>query len=187
MKTRLITLMAVLALFASYAVILSPRAALADPDKAPELLKRIEQLEKRVAELEQVIKERLPSGQPPPAETEKKLVGNWVIAENDKKTAAEKRLELLTDLNMKADGTCDVVREGFKPPRGSKYRVTVIVIVTETTVRGATQITIRGEDPNFAKTEVSWQLRIGSATETELVLEYPSGDDWVKMHYTRKK
>jgi hypothetical protein len=58
-------LLAVLSLVTSWVVLLSPPAAFADPDKEAELLKRIEQLEKRVAELEKAA-----------------LVGEWV-GDND--------------------------------------------------------------------------------------------------------
>jgi len=168
-------LLGVLALIASWGVLLSPHAAFADPPKEAELLKRIDQLEKRVAELEKVIKELRPSAKEPATETEKKLVGNWLIVDADKKTAADKSIELWTDMKMNADGTCALVTADGRA-QDAKYRVTV------------TQIAIRGPSPTAPQFEVLLsEVRIASVTETELVLEYKNRDGWWKMHYTRKK
>jgi hypothetical protein len=89
--------LAVPALLASWVIVLSPPAAFTDPpSKEAELLKRIEQLEKRVvelekqlekrvAELEKAIKDRCPSDKEPATDTEKNLVGNWTITDADRK------------------------------------------------------------------------------------------------------
>ena len=167
-------LLAVLSLVASWVILLSPPAAFADPAKEAELLKRIEQLEKRVAELEEAIKALRPSGKEPATETEKKLIGHWTIADNDKKTAADKKIFRWADLNFKADGTCALLsndREVFPLVRDAKYQVTVIGKVTRIEVL-----------------PLGWGGRIASVTETELVLEYfGGGDAWEKVHYTRQK
>ena len=169
-------LLAVLALVASWVVLLSPHAALADPAKEAELLKRIEQLEKRVAELEKAIGDRGPSGKDPATETEKRLVGSWVITDDDMKAAADKKIIPLTDLKMKADGTCGlVVQDNIYA--NAKYHVTAIGRVTEIDI----SVSLGGG------AGIGWNPRIASLTETELVLQYKSGAGWVKVRYTRKK
>jgi hypothetical protein len=169
MNPRLIT---VQALAATWVILFLPPAAFADPPKEAELLKRIEQLEKRVAELEKAIKERGPSGKETAAEIEKKLAGNWVITDDDKKTAADKKLPVWTDLKMNADGTCAMVWHDGTVYATEKYQVTEIGSVT----RISSEQKIDGVS--------TWEFRIASVTETELVLEYAGG---VKVRYTRKK
>jgi hypothetical protein len=179
MKPRLV---AFLALVASCGILSSPHVAFADAEKEADLLKRIDQLEKRVTELEKVVKEGRPSGKESATETEKKLVGNWVIVDADKKTAADKKLGdstfglgVWTDMKMNADGTCAVVKDDGMAHHG-KYQMTV------------TQIALRGPNPNQSEREILWwEGRVTSVTEKELVLEYKSGDEWVKLHYTRMK
>jgi hypothetical protein len=174
MKPRLL---AVLALVASWVILLSPPAALADPAKEAELLKRIEQLEKRVTELEKAIKKR-PSVNAPATETEKKLVGSWVITDDDKKTAADKKISPLTDLKMIADRTCAVVFHDGMVVANAKYQVTEIGSVTLIDISWGL-----GQGA-----QAGWGCRIASATETELVLEYGTeAKKWVKVRYTRKK
>jgi hypothetical protein len=171
MKPRLA---AVLALAATW-VVLSP-AAFADPPKEAELLKRIEQLEKRVAELEKVINQPRPPGKGPATETEKKLVGNWVIVDADKKTAADKNLTTWTDLKFKADGTCALVSSRGMVVREAKYQVTQIGTVTEIAMEWGTG----------AKAQFGVGCRIASVTDKELVLEFASSPEtWVKVRYTR--
>jgi hypothetical protein len=119
------------------------------------------------------LKERGPSGNEPDKETEKKLVGNWAITDNDKKTAADKKLPVWTDLKMNADGTCAMVwHDGTVYPT-EKYQVTEIGNVTRIS-----------SQPTPIEGAITWQFRLASVTETELVLEYAGG---VKVHYTRKK
>jgi hypothetical protein len=173
MKPRL---MAVLALVPSWAILSSPHAAIADPPKEAELLKRIEQLEKRVTELEKAIKEGRPSGKEPATETEKKLVGSWVITDDDMKAAADKKIIPLTDLKMKADGTCGLVVQDHIYAN-AKYHVTAIGRVTEIDISVGL-----GDGAS-----IGWNPRIASLTETELVLQYKSDGGWVKVRYTRKK
>jgi hypothetical protein len=172
MKPRLA---AVLALAATW-VVLSP-AAFADPPKEAELLKRIEQLEKRVTELEKVVNQPRPPGKEQATETEKKPVGNWVIVDADKKTAADKKLVPWTDLKFTADGTCALVQSGGgMVVRGAKYQVTQIGSVTE----------IAMEWGAGGGAKLGWGCRIASVTDKELVLEYAtSPDTWVKVRYTR--
>jgi hypothetical protein len=166
-------LLAVLALVATWLVLLSPHAALADSAKEAELLKRIEQLEKRIAELEKKIEEH-PSGQEPAKETAKKLVGNWVITDEDKKTAADKKIPVWTDLKFNGDGTCAMVFQNGTIYPTEKYQVIEIGNVT----RISSEQIVNGAS--------TWEFRLASVTESELVLEYAGG---VKMHYThpRKK
>jgi hypothetical protein len=169
MKPRLL---AILALVVTGVALLSPPAAFAEADKEAELLKRIEQLEKRVAELEKA----RPPGKEPATETEKKLVGNWTITDADKKAAADKKMFRWTDLIMKADGTCALVGSDpsiFGSITDANYKVTVTGSVTQVEISWG----------NFG-----WGCRIASVTETELVLEYGvKSDTWVKVRYTRKK
>jgi hypothetical protein len=106
-----------------------------------------------------------------------------VIVDADKKTAADKKIRnstfglgVWTDMKMNADGTCAVVWSADGRAHHAKYQVTV------------TQITIRGPNPNQPEGEIYWwEGRIASVTETELELEYDSGNRWVKIHYTRMK
>ena len=169
MKPRLIT---VLALAATWVILFLPPAAFADPPKEADLLKRIEQLEKRVEELEKKIKERGTSSEETAAEIEKKLAGNWVITDDDKKTAADKKLPVWTDLKMNADGTCAMVWHDGTVYATEKYQVTEIGSVT----RISSEQKINGVS--------TWEFRLASVSESELVLEYAGG---VKVRYTRKK
>ena len=172
MKPRLAP---VLALAATW-VVLSPHAAFADPPKEAELLKRIEQLEKRVAELEKAINQPRPPGKEQATETEKKLVGNWVIVDADKKTAADKNLTTWTDLKFKADGTCALVSSRGMVVREAKYQVTQIGTVTEIAMEWGTG----------AKAQFGVGCRIASVTDKELVLEFASSPEtWVKVRYAR--
>ena len=166
MKPRLA---AALALAATW-VVLSPHAAFADPPKEAELLKRIEQLEKRVAELEKVINKRRPSAKEPATETEKKLVGNWVIV------PANKKLSPYTDLKFKADGTCALAYGEGMVVRDAKYQVTQVATVTQIDI-----------DWKAGGAGIRWGGRIASVTDTELVLEYGSGDKRVKLCYARMR
>jgi hypothetical protein len=169
MKPRLT---AVLALAAAW-VVLSP-AAFADPPKEAELLKRIEQLEKRVTELEKLIDQPRRAGKEPATETEKKLVGNWVIVDADKKTAADKKL--WTDLKFTADGSCALVSGGGEVIRGAKYQVTQIGSVTEIAMEWGA-----GGGGKFGV-----GCRIASVTDKELALEFATRPDtWVKVRYAR--
>ena len=163
MKPRLAP---VLALAATW-VVLSP-AAFADPPKEAELLKRIEQLEKRVTELEKAINQPRPPGKEQPTETEKKLVGNWVIV------PANKKLSPYTDLKFKADGTCALAYGEGMVVRDAKYQVTQVATVTQIDI-----------DWKAGGAGIRWGGRIASVTDTELVLEYGSGDKRVKVRYTR--
>ncbi len=193
MKPRLLT---VLTLAASWAILLSPHAAFADPPKEAELLKRIEQLEKRVADLEKAIKER-PSVKEPATATEKNLIGNWTITDDAKKTAIAKKLPLVpakgrefvvwTDLNMKADGICALVMRGELYTH-AEYRVTVIGSVTSINIQWAPSFT-GGGNPKGPHPigGYSWDVRIASVSEKELVLQLKSGAEWVELQYTRAK
>ena len=162
-------LTAALALVASGLVLLSPHAALADSAKEAELLKRIEQLEKRVAELEKAINRPRPPGKEPATETEKKLVGNWVIV------PANKKLLPYTDLKFKADGTCALAYGEGMVVRDAKYQVTQVATVTQIDI-----------DWKAGGAGIRWGGRIASVTDKELALEFAtSPDTWVKVRYTR--
>ena len=194
MKPRLL---AVLTLAASWAILLSPQAAFADPPKEAELLKRIEQLEKRVADLEKAIKER-PSVKEPATATEKNLIGNWTITADSKKTAIAKKVkDRWTDLNLKADGTCDLVMRGEVYKKGS-YKVTVVGSIKSLFIKwvplyfGA-EVT----QPRAPIQGYEWDVRIASVSEEELVLwllgtaepqpGLPPKAEVVKLRYIRAK
>ena len=164
MKPRLAPVLALAAW-----VVLSP-AAFADPPREAELLKRIEQLEKRVTELEKAINQPRPAGKEPATETEKKLVGNWVIV------PANKNLSPYTDLKFKADGTCALAYGEGMVVRDAKYQVTQIGTVTEIAMEWGTG----------AKAQFGVGCRIASVTDKELVLEFASSPEtWVKVRYAR--
>jgi hypothetical protein len=201
-------LIAVLALVASWAILLSPHAAVADPPKEAELLKRIEQLEKRVADLEKAIKER-PSVKEPATAAEKNLIGSWTITADSKKTAIAKKAKLRakssemiwtghwTDLNLKADGTCDLVMRGEVYKKGS-YKVTVVGSIKSLFIKwvplyfGA-EVT----QPRAPIQGYEWDVRIASVSEEELVLwllgtaepqpGLPPKAEVVKLRYIRAK
>jgi hypothetical protein len=106
-------------------------AALGDDAKAADLKARIEQLEKRVAELEQAVKDlRASAKEAPRTELEKLLVGNWVVAEADKKHAVG------TDLKLNGNGTCSVAYLG-SIWANSTYQVTGKQIVFDVRTEGA--------------------------------------------------
>ena len=180
MKPRLV---AVRALATTCLMWSSLPAALADPPKEADLLKRIEQLERRVAELEKRVPER-PSGKESATETERKLVGNWTITDADKKAAADKRVYPATDLTMKADGTCAMVAHDNSLYPNGKYQLTAVGSVT--------QLYLDCTIPAIPGASTGWALRVASVTDKELVLEYPEllegkPGEWVKVHYTRTK
>jgi hypothetical protein len=196
MKPRPLT---VVTLAASWAILLSPHAAFADPPKEADLLKRIEQLEKRIADLEKAIKER-PSVKEPATATEKNLIGNWTITDDSKKTAIAKKLNwanwtteparsgrLITDLNLKADGTCALVIGGQVYNRGS-YNVTVVGRVTRINIEWAPNFLGTGNPPGKHPIQgYVWDVRIASVSKEELVFQFQSGEESVKLQYTRAK
>jgi hypothetical protein len=170
-------LLAVVALVASWVVLLSPPAVLAQPDKQAELLSRIEQLEKRIVELEKTIQELRLSAKTPATVTEKMLVGVWVIVKADLRAAPENRIAPWTELNLKADGTCaGVAFDGKNPFVDATYRVSGAEITMDAKFRAAPTV------------DTGWYGRIASVTETELVIAYyTAGDRMVKVRYTRRK
>jgi hypothetical protein len=200
MKPRLLT---VLTLASSWIILLSSHATVADPPREADLLKRIEQLEKRVADLEKAIKER-PSVKEPATATEKKLIGTWTITADSKKTAMAKKLNwanrttepgpgsarsgrLITDLNLKADGTCALVIGG-QVYNGGSYNVTVVGSVTRINIEWAPNILGTGNPQGAHPIQgYVWNVRIASVSEEELVFQLASGEEWVKLQYTRAK
>jgi hypothetical protein len=137
----------------------------ADQGKDADLLTRNRQLEKRVVELEQAIKEiRASPKEAPRTETEKKLVGTWVVSDADKKAA------WYTDMKLQGDGTCDLVDRESKALSNTTYQVIGQHIVF-------TQ--------KFGMGSLSWEGRLASITDAELVIEARDGSR--KFHYTRSK
>jgi hypothetical protein len=162
-------LLAILALVASWVVLLSPPTAFADRDKEAELLKRIEQLEKRVAELERAIKElRSSAKEAPLTATEKKLVGTWELSDKDKKDAA------FTHMKLNGDGTCAVVlNSDLRTIPNATYRAFGTRIVFNV--------------PFIKDGNLHIEYVIASVTENELIIEQKAGDKSVKVRYTRAK
>jgi ABC-type uncharacterized transport system fused permease/ATPase subunit len=165
---------------------LSANAAFADQGKDADLLARIQQLEKRVAELEQAIKQlralekrvaeleqaikqpRESAKEAPRTETENKVVGTWVVSDADKKVSP------FTDLKLKDDGTCAVVvtDSAAALPNG-KYQIIGMQIVFTVKIGGNASFSLGG--------------RLLSVTDTELVMEYKKDDALVKVRYLRAK
>jgi hypothetical protein len=165
MKVRAAVLVA---LIGSWAVLWSARAASADASKEADLQARIGQLEKRVAELERTIRQlRASVKEAPRTETETKLVGTWVVAEADRKAA------YFTDLKLNGDGTCGVAfGSSVAAVPDAKYHVI------------GKQIVISIKDGNST---LSYERRITSITDAELVMEFKNGEAVVKTRYLREK
>ena len=87
---------------------------------------------------------------------------------------ADKKQSTFTDMKLKGDGTCSVVlnSDGRAYP-DQKYQVTGKQI----------SLTVRLDSSSTG----TWELRIASVTETELVMEHKAGDAFVKVRYTRAK
>src|SRR5262245_22971551 len=170
MRSNAVALVALIAslvaLIASGFAFFSAKAVTVDQSKDAEPRAQIQQFEKRVAELEQAIKElRASPGEAPRTETEKKLVGTWVVSDADKKTA------WFTDMKLKGDGTCDLVGSDGKALSAERtYQVIGNHIVF-------TQ--------KFPMGSFSWEGRLASVTDTELVIE--ARGESRKIHYTRAK
>jgi hypothetical protein len=165
MKSRVVAAMALIAFFV---VLLSANAAaVADQDKDAELREKIEQLEKRIAELEKQIKElRAAAKAAPRTSLEDKLVGTWMVVDDDKKHA------WLLDMKLNGDGTCSVAHYSM----GAKLNATYQVIGKQVVI----------SLPKGATSAALGDFRIVALTETELVIERKNDGDR-KTRYTRAK
>jgi hypothetical protein len=160
--------MALLALIAFCVAFFSAHAAFADQGKDADLRAQVQQLEKRVAELEKQIKDlRTSAREAPRTETEKKLVGTWVVSDADRKEA------WFSDMKLNGDGTCSVVTSVIRAGPDGTYRV-IGRQISFTVPLGGGAFT-------------GWEGQIASVTEAELVIEMKKGDAVLKMHYTRAK
>jgi hypothetical protein len=138
------------------------------PGKDTDLQARFGQLEKRLAQLEHILRQLPASAKElPPTETETRVVGTWVVAEADQKTAT------FSDLKLKGDGSCTVAfgSDQAAVPDG-KYHII------------GKQIVITVKDDNVTR---SYARRIASITDAELVMEYRNGDTVFKTRYLREK
>jgi hypothetical protein len=132
--------------------------AFAQPSKEADLLARIQKLEKRLDELELVIRQlRASAKEDPRTEVEKKLVGTWLVSDADRKQAKVEPVKrvTLTDLRFKGDGTCGYVIQSGLAFLDAKYQVI------------GKQMVINYKDMSVSLTS---EFRIDSITETELVL-----------------
>jgi hypothetical protein len=126
----------------------------------------VEQLEKRVAELEAALKKV--SAAPSKTDAENKLLGTWSVAESDRNSA------VFTDLVLKADGKCDVVVRSFGARPNSKYKVIAKQLIVEAS-------------PSGTVTETWDQCRIVSVNDKELLLEHGDAAAATKVKYIREK
>jgi hypothetical protein len=158
-------IVALVALIASGVAYFSANPTSVDQGKDAERQIQIQQLEKRVVELDQSIKElRASPKEAPRTETENKLVGTWVVSDADKKAA------WFTDMKLKGDGSCDLVDSDSKALSNTTYQVIgKHIVFTQKIGMG------------------SWSQegRLASVTDAELVIEVRG--DSRKMHYTRAK
>src|SRR4051812_3593481 len=98
-------------LLAAVCLCLVPPAVRAQP-KEGDLAAKLAALEKRVADLEAALK-KAPPVDPSQSETAAKVVGNWVVTDEDRKEC------VFTDLMLKADGKCEFVPAKMGPLTGS--------------------------------------------------------------------
>jgi hypothetical protein len=140
------------ALLTATVLMLSARAAFADPDKDADLAAKVQQLEKRVAALEEAIKKLSPATDAP-TETERKLLGSWVLAE------ADKDYPVFTDMNLNDKGACVVEDPKVGTLRGYTFEVTGMTIDFEDRRTGVVRY------------QNDWKFHIASVTHEELVLE----------------
>jgi hypothetical protein len=163
MMRKLATLSVVLALASPLAV------APARGQSKDDLAARVQQLEKKVAELEATIKQLqgLPRD-PARTDTAGKVVGSWTITNEDRKAEG-----LFTDLRLKADGTGKaVINQKDGQWNNMKYEVI------------GKQLQLREERGGFSYT---MSVRIQSVSDTELVVEYRVGDQTRTAKYIREK
>ncbi|HKB03418.1 MAG TPA: hypothetical protein VKD90_14440 [Gemmataceae bacterium] len=163
MTWKLATLSVVLAVAAPLAV------APARGQSKDDLAARVQQLEKKVAELEATIKhlQGLPRD-PARTDTAGKVVGSWTISDEDRKAEG-----LFTDLRLNADGTGKAV---INHPDGKWNNVKYDVV--------GKQLNLREERGGMA---YALSVRIQSLSDTEMVLEYRVGDKSRIAKYTREK
>ena len=163
-------------LLVSCVLFLSGNTTFAQPKKEADLLARIQKLEKRLDELELVIIQlRASAKEDPRTGVEKKLVGTWLVSDADRKQAKvlqEKGVVTLTDLRFKGDGTCGVVIQSGLAFLDAKYQVI------------GKQMVINHKSEGVSR---SWEFRIDSVTETELVLERKDRGEMIKVRYMRAK
>lgn len=137
--------------------------------KGDELAARVQQLEKRVAELEEIVKQmQTQSKEPGTTATATKLVGNWIVTHEDQETEGA-----LTGLNLKPDGTGRAVFNTSDPQWNNvKYAVV------------GTQLQLR-EERQFSSHALT--ARVRSLTETELILDYVIGGKSHQVRYARDR
>jgi hypothetical protein len=134
-----------------------------------DLAGRVQQLEKKVAELEATIKQLqgLPRD-PARTDTAGKVVGSWTIAAEDRKAEG-----LFTDLKLQADGTGKaVINHADGQWNNVKYDVV------------GKQLQVREQRGASSYALSVW---IQSISDTEMVLEYRVGDKSRTAKYTREK
>jgi len=160
---------AALFLVLPWAFVLPAAPARGQPAKADDLAGRVQQLEKRVAELEGLVKQ-LQARPKDPARTglAAQVVGTWVVADADRKADG-----LFTDLRLRADGTG---KAAINHPDGQWNNLKYDLV--------GKQLQLRDERGGLTYTMA---VRIQSATDTELVLEYRVGDKTREARYTREK
>lgn len=99
----------------------------------------------------------------PKTQTEMKLIGTWIVVDEDRKMAG------LWDMKLKPDGTCEITNEvPGSAAVNAKYRVV-------------------GSQLHVEQRPLSWARRIVDVTDSELILEYELDEDVVRVRYNRAK
>ena len=147
---------------------ISVQAEKSQKTKKEELVKRVEQLEKQVAELAELIKRlKAPAQETTGSELERKLVGNWAVADADRKVEG-----ICIGLRLKGDGTAKAVLNQADGRWNSiKYDLV------------GKQLQLSEDRQNSS---YFLAARLKSVTETELVLEYTLGETPRQVVYTRE-
>lgn len=130
---------------------------------------RVQELEKRVAELESAMKKTPRSVQEmATTKTETNLVGNWVAIDDDRKVDG-----VIIDLKLKADGTGKAVIN-HQDPLWNNMRYDLV----------GKQLQLRDERAGMS---YSLAVLVQSVNDAELVLEYKLGETVRSVRYTRDK
>ena len=148
-----------------WAVVLPTAPVCGQQPKTDDLPARVEELARRVAELEKIVKQ-MPARAPGKTTTEGKLVGNWVAAGDDRNVEG-----VITDLKLKSDGTGKAVIR-HQDPQWNNMKYDLV----------GKQLQLREERGGLS---YSAAVLVRSVSDTELVLEYKLGETTRQVRYSR--